>query len=177
VFEELLVKWLDVVSQSGHFSDVRVYLRMEASANKEKKKSMPALYRFVNRELEQSGQRYTTEPTSPTKASFTFNPWQLVYRVASTSKESLLSSLRWLRTLAVAGIEIPTQAYTQFSTLIIKYETSLGDSIEFFKAIFSSTWLRSMGQGGLQTVLATFHSHFAAEIIEPLSAGQSADDV
>jgi hypothetical protein len=156
-----------------------VYLHLIAFTNQNKKKSMPALYRFVNRELEQSGQRYTTEPTSPTKASFnlTLNLWQLVYRVASTSEESFLSTLRWLRTLAVAGIDVPIQAYTQFSTLIITHGTSLGDSIEFFKAIFSSTWLRSMGQGGLQSVIATLHSHFASEITEPLSAGQTVDDV
>lgn len=126
---------------------------------------MPSLYRLFPREIDVS-QRYSVADLAspPIDDSSVFDPWRLLVRVASESKEGLRRSLPWLCIFACGGIDVPVATYLRFSSLVSDQNLSLLESLLLVKAVMSSTWLKSMGRQELQVIFADLHTRLASEI-------------
>lgn len=104
------------------------------------------------------------------------DPWHAILRVASESREGFSKSLQWLCLLARSGIDIPRATFMQFSALAKHYDSGLTDSLLFVKAVFHSTWLKSLGRQELQVLFSELHVRLAPRIINWLKCENEARD-
>ncbi|KAF5380960.1 hypothetical protein D9615_003973 [Tricholomella constricta] len=156
VFDELFLHWLESVTVHGLYEE-----------------SIPSLFRLFPRETE-GVTHYSTgvDHADLAAVNLSIEPWRVVTRVATESKEGLTRSLQWLCLFARSGIEIPLTTFKAFSTLDEREEIRLAvDAFSasllpaHFKAI-SACWNESLSKAPitdrirLVLFLIQLHPHF-----------------
>lgn len=129
------------------------------------------LIRLFNKEAEAAGRGSVTLDNS-TFVSMdvgglaVIDPWKILFQVASESKESLKTGLRWFCIFARSGVEIPVSRFEQMLGLVQQSDSSWEDSMLLIDGLFCATWLRSVGRQELQTSVSNIHVSVCPQVLE-----------
>ena len=143
-------------------------------------KPMPYLLRLFNRENIESSSRFSSMVDAsfgPADAVGTAvaDSWRMIMQVASSGKEGWSRSLKWLCLFARSGVDIPVATYKVFSSLASKHSVTMEESALIVEAIFTSTWLKSLGRQELQSILSGLHARLYSEILQCITSGVQFD--
>ena len=127
--------------------------------------------RLFNKEAESSGRGSVTLENS-TLANVdvggltAIDPWNILFQVASESREGLQTGLRWLCIFARSGVEIPVSRFEQMFGLVQRSDLSWRDLTLLIDALFCATWLRSLGRQELQTTVSNIHVSVYSRVLK-----------
>ncbi|PPQ66076.1 hypothetical protein CVT26_010818 [Gymnopilus dilepis] len=159
VFDELLARWIELLSTSHHFNQ-----------------PIPSLPRLWPSDNDITQRTTLTDhlPGSFEKMSY-INPLEACLNYAKQSSEALRKCLSFLSNVVKSGIYIPTASFRQLLGLI---KTTLDDDLtnadKFARAVALSLWLRSFGRQDLQNLISSLHAHLSSRIHESLNSGKGA---
>lgn len=140
----------------------------------------PLLIRLFNKDAEASGRgSVTLENSALTSVDggglTAIDPWEILFRVASGSKEGLRASLRWSCIFARSGVEVPISRFEEMLGLVQQFDSSLEDSKLLIDALFCATWLRSLGRQELQTIVSKIHVSVYLQILHDIKTNKLDD--
>ncbi|KAJ7632645.1 hypothetical protein FB45DRAFT_913016 [Roridomyces roridus] len=156
-FDALYLRWLDHISAINTFNQ-----------------PMPALHRLFPRETDASQRLSTVGIDSSAQegvAIAPIDPWRVIMRVCSQSRDGLTQSLQWLCAFARSGIDIPVSIFERFASFAANFQASLADSTLLVDALLASSWLKPAGRQELQSVVTSLHSRLLPQIVESLTSG------
>ncbi|KAJ7219313.1 hypothetical protein GGX14DRAFT_435653 [Mycena pura] len=152
VFDVWFVKWLE------HITTMDLFLE-----------PMPSLYRLFPREADTS-QRFsaTYDSSAPAEGvgASLLDPWRVVLDIGSRSRTGFSQSLKWLTAFARSGVEVPVSVFERFSSLAIKFQAPLLESMLLVDALMASSWLKATDRNQLQNVIASLHSQLLPHVLE-----------
>ncbi|KAF7976726.1 hypothetical protein HWV62_5909 [Athelia sp. TMB] len=158
IFDDLFLMWLENISSMDLYRE-----------------PMPYLLRLFNRENIESSSRFSSMVDAsfgPADAVGTAvaDSWRMIMQVASSGKEGWSRSLKWLCLFARSGVDIPVATYRMFSSLASQHSATMEESALIVEAIFTSTWLKSLGRQELQSILSGLHARLCSEILQCITS-------